>query len=154
MTAPAVDDGAAQAALGVVVGRVDAVDDGEGPERGPPLEQVLGEEPVTLGLGALGCCALEQRPELLLERGDLPDQRVTVAVCLELLPGDEQPRCDLESCLAELVLSGEPVCVGGEVPDEVGPAELAPVGVEVVVGPPAIRAGDAREVLAEQRLWS
>src|SRR5450759_3305556 len=31
-------------------------------------------------------------------------------------------------------------------------AELAPFGVEVIVGPPAVRAGDPRELLAEQRL--
>jgi len=42
--------------------------------------------------------------------------------------------------------------VGGEVPDQVGPAELASFGGEVVVGPPAIGGGDAREALAEQRL--
>jgi len=42
--------------------------------------------------------------------------------------------------------------VGGEVAHEVSPTELAPLGVEVVVGPPAIGAGDAGEVLAEQRL--
>jgi hypothetical protein len=36
----AVDDGAAQRALGVVVGRVDVWDGGECPERGPELEQV------------------------------------------------------------------------------------------------------------------
>ena len=46
-----VDDGAAQAALGVVVGRLDAVGDGEGPERRPALEQVVGEESVALRLG-------------------------------------------------------------------------------------------------------
>jgi hypothetical protein len=34
----------------------------------------------------------------------------------------------------------------------VRPAELAPLEVEIVVGPPAVGAGDAREVLTEQRL--
>ena len=48
--------------------------------------------------------------------------------------------------------SSKPLAVGGEIPDEVRPAELAPFGVEVVVCPPAIRAHDAREVLAEERL--
>ncbi len=41
--------------------------------------------------------------------------------------------------------------MGGEVPEQVCPAELALLGVEVVVGAPAIRAGDAGEILAEQR---
>lgn len=48
--------------------------------------------------------------------------------------------------------AASPLAVGGEVAHEVGPAELAPLGVEVVVGPPAIGAGDAPEVLAEERL--
>ena len=42
--------------------------------------------------------------------------------------------------------------MGGEVADEMSPAELSPFGIEVVVGPPAIGAGDAGELLAEQRL--
>jgi hypothetical protein len=67
-----------------------------------------------------------------------------------VVPGCEQPPGDRESPVAELLLGGEPFAVGGEIPGEVSPTELAPFGVEVVVCPPAIRAGDAREVLAAQ----
>src|SRR6266540_3669809 len=94
----------------------------------------------------------ERRLQLLLERADPFDQAGTIAVLRELVPGREQASCDREAGRAELLLSGEPLAVGGEVPDEVGPAELAPFGLEVVVGPPAIGAGDALEVLAEERL--
>ena len=69
----AVDDGAAQTALGVVVGRLDVVDDGEGPQGGPAFEQVVCELAVVLGLGALARRSLEQRLELGLERRDLPE---------------------------------------------------------------------------------
>jgi hypothetical protein len=58
---------------------------------------------------------------------------------------------DREASRAEVLLGSEPLAVGGEVAHEVGRAELAPFGVEVVVGPAAVGAGDAGEVLAEQR---
>jgi hypothetical protein len=145
----AVDDGAAQAALGVVVGRLDAVDEGEGRERRPALEQVGGEQAVILRLGALARRLLEQRSEFVLERADLFDQAGAVAVLSVLVPGGERSGCDLQAGLAELFLGGEPLAVGAEVPDEVRTAELALFGVEVVAGPAAIRAGDAVEVVAE-----
>ena len=44
----AVDDRAAEAAFGVVVGRLDAIGVGESPECGPALEEVLGELAVVL----------------------------------------------------------------------------------------------------------
>jgi len=107
---------------------------------------------VVLGLGALARRLFEQRFELGLERRDLLEQAGAVAVLPVVLPGLEEPLGDREACLAELFLGGESLAVGGEVADEVRPAELALCGVEIVVGPPAIRADDAREVLAEQRL--
>src|SRR5437870_11738646 len=61
------------------VGRLDALDLGEGPQRRPALEQVLGEEAVVLRLGALARGLLEQRPQLLLERGDPLQQAGAVA---------------------------------------------------------------------------
>src|SRR5450756_2321623 len=53
---------------------------------------------------------------------------------------------------AQKQFGAEALAVGGEVADQVRPAELTSLGVEVVVGPPAVRAGDAGELLAEQRL--
>jgi hypothetical protein len=67
----AVDDGAAEAAFGVVVGRLDSVSVGEGPERGPAVEEVPGELPVVLGSRALARCVFEDRAELDLEWRDL-----------------------------------------------------------------------------------
>src|SRR5713226_8853539 len=59
----AVDDGAAEAAFGVVVGRFDAVGVGEGPEGGPALEEVAREVAVVLGARAFAGGVLEQRSE-------------------------------------------------------------------------------------------
>jgi len=149
----AVDDGAAQATFGVVVGRLDAGDAGEGPQRRPALEQVLGEGAVAAVADAPPRRLLEQRPELLLERADALEQAVAVSVPAELSPSGEQACRDLKAGRAELLLGGgEALAVGGEVARQVRPTELASLRVEVVVGPPAVRAGDAGEVLAEQRL--
>src|SRR5450830_1846662 len=72
----AVDDRPAQAAFGVVVGGLNAGDTGEGPQRRPALQQVLGEAAVATVAGALARRLLEQRPELLLERADALKQAV------------------------------------------------------------------------------
>src|SRR5450756_744242 len=148
----AVDDRPAQAALRVVVGRLDAGDTGEAPQRRPALEQVLGEGAVVPRLRALTRRLLEQRPELLLERADALAEAGAVSVPAALVPGGEQPPRDPKPGRAELLLGAESLAVGGEVAHQMSPTELAPLGVEVVVGPPAIGAGDAGEVLAEQRL--
>ena len=148
----AVDDRAAQTAFGVVVGRFDAVDDGEGPQRGPALEQVGGEETVVLRLRALARGLFEQRSQLVRERLDPLEELAAITLVPVGVPGREQALCDRQAGLAELLLGGESFAVGGEVPQQVRPAELAPLGVEVVVGPPAVGAGDALEVLAEEGL--
>src|SRR5665647_2302003 len=101
---------------------------------------------------ALARRLLEQRPELLLERAEALAEAGAVSVPAALVPGGEQPCGDLEADRAELLLGAEPLAVRGEVAHQVGPAELASLRVEVVVGPPAVRAGAAAEVLAEQRL--
>src|SRR5450756_498409 len=148
----AVDDRAAQATFGVVVGGLDAGDAGEGPQRRPALEQVLGEGAVAAVAGALARRLLEQRPELCLERADALAEARAVGVPAALLPGGEQPFGDLKAGHAEVLLGAEALAVGGEVAHQMRPTELPPLGVEIVVGPPAVRAGDAGEVLAEQHL--
>ena len=85
-----------------------------------------------------------------LERRDLALQAGAVAVGVEVIPGREQTLGDVESPLAELLLGGEPLGVGGQVADQVRPAGLAALWIEAAVGPPAIGADDALEVLAEQ----
>src|SRR5450756_2743244 len=101
---------------------------------------------------ALARRLLEQRSERVLERAEALAEAGAVSVPAALVPGGEQPLRDLEAGRAELLLGAEPLAVGGEVAHEVRPTELAPLRVEVVVGPPAVRTGDAGEVLAEQRL--
>src|SRR5450756_2010550 len=110
----AVDHRAAQATFGVVVGGLDAGDAGEGPQRRPALEQVLGEGAVAAVAGALARRLLEQRPQLLFERRDPLDQAGAVGVPAALIPGDEQPSGDLQAGRAELLLGGEGLAVGGD----------------------------------------
>src|SRR5215218_555173 len=64
----AVDDRAAQSAFGVVVGRLDAVGVGEGPEGGPAVEEVLGEDAVIFRPGAFPGGVFEQRAQFRLQR--------------------------------------------------------------------------------------
>src|SRR5665811_1247530 len=128
----AVDDRAAQAALGVVVGGLDAGHACEAPEGRPALQEVLGEAAVAAITGALSRRLLEQRAELLLERADPLKQALAVSVRAELCPGCEQPCGDLEAGRAELLLGAESLAVGGEVAQQMRPAELASLRIEVV----------------------
>src|SRR5450830_1565737 len=82
----AVDDRPAQAALGVVVGRLDAGHACEGPEGRPALQEVLREGAVA----AVASRLLEQCPKLLLERAYALKQARAVSVPAELTPGGEQ----------------------------------------------------------------
>src|SRR5665648_979783 len=84
--------------------------------------------------------------------GSMRSPRRAVSVPAALLPGGEQSPRDLQARGAELLLGTESLAVGGEVAHQVRPAEQASFHIEVVVGPPAVRAGDAGELLAEQRL--
>src|SRR5665648_312721 len=148
----AVDDRPAQAALRVVVGGLDPGHTREAPQRRPALQQVPREGAVAAVAGALSRRLLEQRSELCLERVDALAEARAVSVPAALLPGGEQSPRDLQARGAELLLGAESLAVGGEVAHQVRPAELASFHIEVVVGPPAVRAGDAGELLAEQRL--
>src|SRR5450830_1045349 len=115
----AVDDRPAQAALGVIVGRLDAGDAGEGPQRRPALEQVVGEGAVAAVARRFARRLLEQRPELLLERADALAEAGAVSVPAALVPGGEQPLRDPKPGRAELLLGAEPLAVGGEVAHQV-----------------------------------
>src|SRR5438034_8859018 len=92
----------------MVVGRLDAVGVGEGPERRPVLQEVLGEEAVVLRLGALARGLLEQRSEFYFELPDPLVQAGAVAVLAVVVPGFEQPPGDLEAGLAELFCAASP----------------------------------------------
>src|SRR5215211_8776656 len=73
------------------------------------------------------------------------------SVLLVALPGAEEVAGDPDAVLAEPLLFGHAFAVGGEVPEQVRPAELPLAGVEVVVAAPAVGADDSCETLAEQR---
>src|SRR4029453_12445169 len=97
-------DGAAEAAFGVVVGRLDRVGVAEGPECGPALEEVAREVAVVLGAWALAGCVLEQRSEACLERRDLRLQPGPVSVGLVGVPRGEEGVGDQDARAAEGVL--------------------------------------------------
>ena len=84
------DDGAAERAFGRVVGRLDPVEDGEGPERGPDLEQVVGELAVPAVAPILRRGVLEQLPQLGLDRLNLGLESLAVVVFVLVgAPGGE-----------------------------------------------------------------
>src|SRR5665647_3406918 len=87
-----------------------------------------------------------------LSGSTLSSRRARSASARNFCPGCEQPCGDPKAGGAELLLGAEALAVGGEVADQVRPAELTSLHIEVVVGPPAVRAGDAGDLLAEQRL--
>src|SRR6266542_1682557 len=73
-------------------------------------------------------CVLEHRSELRLERCGLGSETSPVAILLVSVPGVEEIVCDLEAVVAELLLVAHALAVGGEVSEQVGPAELPPAG--------------------------
>src|SRR5438876_2971671 len=135
----------------MVVGWLDAVGVGEGPECGPAVEEVLGELAVVLRPRAFPGGVLEQPAELLLERRGLCLRPGTVGVGLVAGPGGEELARDAQALLAELLLFGHAFAVGGEVSEQMRPAERPLGRIEVVVAAPAIGADDPGEALAEQR---
>jgi|SRR5581483_3525497 len=74
-----------------VVGRLDAFDADERPERWPDLEQLVGEDAVVAGALALAPGALEQFAQLALDRLQFARKTAAVAVFLE---GLSQPQRD------------------------------------------------------------
>jgi len=128
---------------------MDAFVGDERPERGPDLEQVVGETAVVLGLGALASGFLEQRAEFGLDRRDLAFEPGAVLVFVKAVPGLEETARECEPLLAEGLLGRESFRVTTEISVEMTPARLAAGGVDVVVGPPAVGAADAGELVAE-----
>jgi hypothetical protein len=100
----AVDEGPAERALGGVVGWLDVVGAGERPERRPDLEQLVGEDAVVAGVGALACGLFEQGAELVLDRFELVGEAARVVVLLEVVPGRERARGERQAGLAEALL--------------------------------------------------
>jgi hypothetical protein len=104
-----VDDRGAQRAFGGVVGRFDTGVGGEGPERGPDLEQVVGEASVVAGARALAAGVLEELSWLCLDRLDVGLQLLAVVVVvLVCAPRFEQSAGELKPLLAEGLLIGQP----------------------------------------------
>ena len=138
-----VDDGAAERALGGIVGGLDAVQDGEGPQGGPDLEQVVGELAVPAGPPALRAGCLEQASEFGLDRGDLGLELVAVVVLVLVgAPGGEHLVGERDALFSEGFLFAQTVGVAAEITLEVRPAHLPPGGVEMGVAVPAVRDHD------------
>ena len=94
---------------------------------------------------------LEQRLQLFLQGGDTAGQLSAIVARLVVIPGNEETRSDGKPGLAELFLLPPALGVGGEVPSEMGPTQLAPLRFQVVMGLPAVAGGDTREAITEQR---
>ena len=132
---------------------LDALDGHERPERRPDLEQVVGEAPVQAGAFALACGVLEQFAQLGLDRRHLGREPGAVLVLTERAPDRKQPLGEHDARLRRRAFcSASPSEWRREISLEVLPARLAALGVEVVIGPPAVRADDPLEVLADQLL--
>src|SRR5439155_17964990 len=111
----AVDDRAAQRAFGVVVGRLDALGVGEGPQCRAELEQVAGDAARVLVARCLAGVLAHDRLELAPQRADAELELAAVAGVLEDFPGPEQLLADAQARLAEGLLGCESVGVGLEV---------------------------------------
>ena len=77
-------------------------------------------------------------------------ETAAVLVFAEAGPGCEEAGGQLEALLAEGLLGGESFGVTAEVALGMAPADLAAEGVEMAVGPAAVRAADPGEVLPDQ----
>jgi hypothetical protein len=93
---------------------------------------------------------LEQLAQLGLDRLHLLCKARAVLMLGKGAPDREQPVGERKALLTEYFLQRESLGVTAKVAIDVLPADLTAVGVKVVLGPPAIRAGDPFEVLADQ----
>src|SRR5206468_346002 len=85
----------------------------ERPERGPDLEQVVGEAAVVLGALAVARGVLEQRAQLGLDGRHVGGQAVAVLVVVEAVPGLEEALGQRQAGLAEGLLLGQAVAQPG-----------------------------------------
>ena len=119
---------------------------------GQIFKRLLAKPRWYLFLGVFRPASLDERAEFGLDGCHLVGEPGAVLVIAEAVPGVEETTRELEALLAEEFLGGESFGVEAEVSLEVAPAGLAAFGVEVVVGPPAVGAADAGELLAEELL--
>ena len=138
---------------GLLVGSTPSIG-GEGPERGPDLEQVVGELPVPAvarvlrarrprAAAGVRSGSARSRPGVGGGRGARAGRR---ARRQNTLAGE------LEALLAEGLLLAQPVGVAAEVALEMRPAHLAAGRVEMAVAVPAIRDHDPGVAGADQRV--
>src|SRR5918999_1789762 len=132
-------EGAFGEPFGLVVGRFDGSVGDECPERGPDLEQVVGEAPVVAGALALAAGVFEQLPKLLLDRFDGgPEACAVLMLALVGAPRGEHAAGELKAVCAEGLLLGEPLAVAAKVALQMRPAHLQPARVQMLVAGPAV----------------
>jgi hypothetical protein len=134
----AVDDGAAEGSLGVVVGRLHPRGGSERPERGPDLQEVAGHAVAVLVARRFAGEASECGLELSAQHPDLAFELLAVLGVREDLPCPEQALADVQAELSELFLDGEAFGVRGEIPAQVCPADLPARQRQMAIGPPAV----------------
>src|ERR1019366_4303269 len=105
----AVDDRAAERALGGIVRGLDPLGRHERPQRRPDLQEVVGEAAVQTGALALARGLLEQHAELTLDRRHLAGEPGTVLVLIKGVPRVEQASCERKAPFSELLLQRKPL---------------------------------------------
>jgi hypothetical protein len=152
LRAPSPEHPGAGALFRVVVGRLDALGIEEAEHRASVTEEVAaqrGPATVLVLLGATGAEGLEGLDE---GPGRGHERVASELAALEGMPGVEEAVCALERRAGGLDPLGAGVDDRLQVPEEVGPAELAPERVEVAVGAPAIAVEDPAIAVGEPRL--
>src|SRR5439155_17954408 len=139
---------AAQAAFGVVVGRLHAGPVGERPQRGPDLQQGAGEAAALAVARVPGGVLAQDRFELALQLPDAALELGAVAGVRVDLPCPEQLVADAQASLPDLFVAAAALGVELKVALQMRPADLSSLDRQVVVGPPAIRRHD-RAAVAE-----
>ena len=111
----AVDDRAAQGALGVVVGGLDALVVSERPQRRPGVQEVARHTAAALVARSLCGVGADDRLVGALQLANRVLQLAPLTRVSEDLPRPEDALAQLEADLAEVLLRGEPFGVRGEV---------------------------------------
>ncbi len=126
----------------MVVGWLHTVVGGEGSQRGLCLQEVAGHAPAALVARLFGGVGMDDRLVAPLQRADCVLELAPIPCVLVDLrrPGDALAE-DKARCV-ELLLGGELFGVRLEVPAQLRPAELAPLGGQVRVCSPAVGGHD------------
>ena len=115
----------------MIVGGLDSLLAGEGPQGRPELQKVLCHAATVAVARPLGREGADDRLVSALQRADTALKLMAIVGVPEDLPCPEDALTEGKAGIAELLLGGEPFGVRGEVAPQVRPAELAAVKRQV-----------------------